>query len=231
MSKRLYAAAGLVSVAMAAVLAVLLMSFGGHHPPPPPLLDSPRVQLPGTLVYVDEDGCIITVAASGADLWPLSCPGAWTVEEVTWVDAEHVAYRRYDSDEGDWIGIDLATGFESVLGPAVYADRATSPLSHRGERVVVDQSGDIYVEQGAATRRIFEFNGSAADGLPRFVMWSPDGEWAVLDHWRGNAYWFIKRDGTAARSLEHPSANGVSSTLSWIIPGSGIAPTREIVFD
>jgi hypothetical protein len=211
---RLYVAAVFAAIIGAALLAILL--------------DNPRPEIPGAIVFIDKKGCISTVDASGEDLRQVACPVGQGIQEVTWVNAGQVAYRSYGRNDGQWVSIDLATGKETVLGYGPYSYGNVSLISSKGERLVVDRSGDIYVEKDAATTRIFDFEASRDEGLPDFMTWSPDGEWVVLSYWRDNEVWIIRRDGTIAGSLEGPAYGGPSANVSWIIPGVGIAPAREL---
>jgi hypothetical protein len=225
---RLYVAAVFAAIIGAALLAILVINFGGDDPSPPSLLDNPRPEIPGAIVFIDKKGCISTVDASGEDLRQVACPVGQGIQEVTWVTAGQVAYRSYGRNAGEWLSIDLATGKESVLGPGSDAYGNIPVVSSKGEVLIVDRSGDIYVEKDAVTTRIFDFEGDADEGLPDFVTWSPDGEWVVLSYWRDNEVWIIRRDGTIAGSLDGPASGGVYANFSWIIPGVGIAPAREL---
>jgi hypothetical protein len=225
---RLYVAAVFAAVIGAALLALLVVRLGQDDPSPPSLQDNPRLEIPGALVFIDKKGCISTIDASGENLRQVACPVGQGIQEVTWVKAGQVAYRSYGRNTGEWLSIDLATGKESVLGPGSYAYGNTSVVSSKGEVLIVDRSGDIYVEKNTVTTRIFDFKGSTDEGLPDFVTWSPDGEWVVLRYWRDNELWIIRRDATVAGSLDGLASSGPYGNFSWIIPGVGVAPAREL---
>lgn len=228
MRQRLYVGAVFAGVVAAALLAVLVIQFGRSDPSPPSLQDNPRLEIPGTLVFIDKKGCVSVIEASGANQRQVACPVGLGIQEVTWVDEARVAYRRYERNDREWIAIDLATGKEALLGPGPDNYQSGVLVSARGERLVIDRSGDIYIARGAETTRIFEFDGDADDGLPEFVTWSPDGEWVVLRYWPDNELWIIRRDGSIAGALSGSLEGGPDGRFSWMIPGVGIVPPREL---
>ena len=228
MRTRLYVAAVFMGVVGSALFAVLIIQFGGDDPSPPSLQDNPRLEIPGALVFVDKKGCVSVIQASGADRKQVACPVGPGLQEVTWVDEGRVAYRGYDRNADEWIAIDVATGKETLLGPGPDSYQNASLVSAQGERLVVDRSGDIYVARGAETARFFEFHGNADDGLPEFVTWSPDGEWVVLRYWPDEELWIIRRDGSIAGSLGGSLVGGPDGRFSWLIPGAGKVPLREL---
>ncbi len=221
MRDRLYVALVFAAVAAMVVVVVVVLRLGQRDPSPPSLRDHPRPEIPGAIVYVDEDGCIRNVAASGeGPRENVACPGH--VELVTWVDAGTVAYVSFGPGTARWILVDLATKRET--SGAAYDQAKTGPfsledpVSPRGERISIAGDGSVFRSDGERIK-IFTFDGPDNE-RPAFGTWSPDGEWVLLRYYRENEIWIVRRDGSIAGTLTGSAVGPVS----WWIDGAGALP-------
>mgnify|MGYP003379564532 CR=1 FL=1 len=55
MKTRLYVAAVLGGLALLIAVALVVFAFGRHNPSPPSLQDNPRPEIPGQILYLDQD--------------------------------------------------------------------------------------------------------------------------------------------------------------------------------
>lgn len=210
-------AAIFAAVAATAVLAALLLGPGRYDPSPPSLQGQPRAEIPGEVLYVDGDGCIVRAAASGATRTPVLCGGPYP-SSVSWVNADTIGYANYGGPGIAWTEIDLRTGRQTT------SDRLPQrgppdPVSVRGERAEVDDQGSVYVLAGGERRKVFNFDGSSRL-RPSFLTWSPDGDWLLLQY--RDQLWIVRRDGSVAGTLAKTGGNPYES--SWRIEGAGFLP-------
>ncbi len=232
---RLYVAGVLAGLAAVLVLAIVVLEFGISHPSPPSLRDHPRDEIPGSILYVDNRGCVVDAAASGrhADRVTCSLAGGGFANLVTWVDEQTFAYSfikpGLTQPAWQWVRVDLATKRETMVPgstsqPSVGAD----PLSGRGEQISVDPDGYLYRASSSGDRvRIYKLpaGDGASGGQFAFVTWSPDSNWFLLRYYPKGELWIISRDGLIAGTL----ASNVRGGGSWIIPGAGILPTLDYI--
>jgi hypothetical protein len=219
MKDRLYVVAVFAAVAVMAVVVVVVLRLGQKDPSPPSLRDHPRPEIAGTIVYVDDDGCIQKLAASGqGPREKVTCPGQPQV--VTWVDAGTIAFAGPGTTR--WILVDLATKKETSGAPFDQSKPPPFPrenvVSPRGEQVSIGSDGSVFRSNGERVK-IFTFDGPG-DTQPMFATWSPDGEWVLLRYFRENELWIVRRDGSVAGTL----TGGATGSASWWIDGAGYLP-------
>ena len=217
MRSRLYVAAIFAGVAAVAVLVVVVFVAGRFDPSPPSLVDRPVPSIPGEILYVDDDGCIVRARASGERRERVKCIGD-ALSIVAWVDADTIGYAVGRPDQG-WVELDLATGEERTVD-AFARPGPPDPVSPRGERVEITDDGSVYRLTGGERTKIFDFDGPE-HRRPWLVTWSPDGEWVLLRY--NDELWIVSRDGsvkgTLAQTRPWPSEG------SWWIDGHGYRPS------
>lgn len=216
MRNRLYAAV-VLGLAAVAVLAVLLVWTGRLDPSPPSLAKEPVPSIPGEILYVDPDGCVVRARASGERREAVACPGT-DVVGLSWLDAETVAYLEAGSGHLVVTRLNLRTG-EATTTPWASHVQRSNPVSVRGQRVDFDEEGSVYVVDGTARTKVFDFNGPEYT-RPYFVTWSPDGGWILLAY--EGELWIVSGDGSVAGTLAK-TARG-SAVASWWIDGYGYLP-------
>jgi hypothetical protein len=217
---RLYVAAVFVGVAAVVVLVVVVFLAGRFDPSPPSLVDRPVVAIPGEILYVDDDGCIIRARASGERRERVKCIGD-ALSIVTWVDADTIGYGMGRPDQA-WVELDLATG-EERFSDAFARPGPPDPVSPRGERIDIDADGSVYRLSGAERTKIFDFDGPEHQ-RPWFVTWSPDGEWILLRY--KDELWIVSRNGSVKGTLA--STRPWPNEGSWWIDGHGYRPAVTI---
>ena len=217
MRGRLYAAAILAGVAVMVALAVLLVIAGRFDPSPPSLRVNPRPEIPGEILYVNEEGCIIRARASGERRERVTCVGEG-VGPVSWIDAATIGYATWSPGAPMWTELDLRTGSETVKN-LVARPSGPDVTSVRGERIDIDRDGDVHRVTGTERVKIFDFEGPEYR-QPLLATWSPDGDWVLL-HYQGEL-WIVSRDGrvkgTLAQGRSYPNGG------SWWIDGYGYLP-------
>ena len=213
-------------MAVVVLLVVLIAGFGRKHPSPPSLADAPNAAIPGELLFVDNDGCFVRAAASGASRETVYCAGSQKGGPVTWIDANTIGYLDYrDSSGATLVAIELTTKKERDTGQTVdFKGGPVSAESVRGERVDTDEEGRVFRITDGVRTEIADFDVPEYSGLTA-VTWSPDGDWILLAyHGRnsdGGELWILSRDGATQGTI----ARGVQSTwASWRIDGVGISP-------
>ncbi|MGH2627848.1 MAG: hypothetical protein ACRDHY_14495 [Anaerolineales bacterium] len=222
-----------VIVGLVAIIAVplLIFAYGRHDPSPPSLQDAPNATIPGVVLFVDNDGCVVEMSASGSGRRILTCDISTSPASfLTRIDAQTIAVAQSHPDPGgegfDVTFLNLETGEEST-GRVSMTDRgfpfgAPNQESVLGERVSVGQDGQITVVKGTSKQEIRDFDVREYGG-PQFVTWSPDGEWMLLAYYDDGELelWVLSRDGrtsgTLTKGLRQPSA-------SWYIEGVGAWP-------
>ncbi len=236
MRGRLYVAGVLAGVTAVLVLAIVVLEFGISHPSPPSLRDTPRDQIPGSILYLDDRGCVVAAAASGRKADQISCPLASTgyMDTVIWIDDRTFAYAVMEpmakQPTWQWIRVDLATKLETTWPATVTqpTPSALDPVSPRNERISFDPDGYLYRTSSGGDRvRIYKLpaGDGASGGQFAFVTWSPDSNWFLLRYYPKGELWIISRDGSIAGTL----ASNVRGGGSWLIPGVGILPTLDYI--
>lgn len=217
MKTRAYVALTFAAVAAVAVLVVFVLGIGRFDPSPPSLRDRPVPAIPGEILYADEDGCIARARASGESYAEVICPGPY-LGAISWIDGDTIGWAEYGTGAPAWRTLSLTTGRIATVDRYAQAE-AGNPVSPRGERVEVGRDGSLYRLTDGERTEIFDFKGPEGR-QPRFVTWSPDGDWLLL-HYEAEL-WIISRDGVVQGTLAKtaPWAQGVS----WWINGLGSLP-------
>lgn len=224
---RLYVAGVLAGVAAILVLAFVVLEFGISHPSPPSLSDHPHDEIPGSILYFDNTGCVVNALASGRSTTQVYCPTAQPgfADALTWVDEKTLAYAVVAPGPAQpawrWIRVDIATKRETDTTALTASPiQKTNPVSGRGESISFDPDGYLYLDNGRERVRAYKLPGGRNGGQYTFASWSPDGEWFILRYYPKNELWIIRRDGAVAGTL----ASNVMGGASWLIPGKGISP-------
>jgi len=220
MRARLYVAAIFAGVAAVAVLVVVVFLAGRFDPPPPSLVDNPVPAIPGEILYVDDDGCIVRARASGERRERVKCVGD-AVSTVSWVDADTIGYGVARPGQ-NWVELDLATGEERAVDASARFE-PPNPVSPQGERIDIDEDGLVYRLNGTERTKVFDFDGPEHQ-RPWLVTWSPDGQWVLLRY--RDELWIVSRDGSIKGTLA--STRPWPNEGSWWIDGHGYRPSVTI---
>ncbi|MEX0782358.1 MAG: hypothetical protein WD557_06880 [Dehalococcoidia bacterium] len=236
MRQRAIIAAALCGLVAIVAIPLVIFQFGRHDPSPPSLQDEPIASIPGEVLFFDEDGCVVEVAASGAEPRILTCDIATSPASfLTRIDAQSIALAQSRFGPGgggfDVTVLNLETG-EETTGRVSITDQGfpfgmPNQESVHGERVSVGQDGEVTVLAGTEKRVIQDFDVAEYRG-PQFLTWSPDGEWMLLSYYGEDEQelWVLSRDGETAGTL----AKGLRQpVVSWYIEGLGAWPVVEIV--
>jgi len=222
MRDRLFVAGVIGAVALLVAVAVLALSIGRYNPSPPSLERDPDPAIPGRVVFMDRDGCIVIAEASGASREDVYC-SALHVFSVTWVDEHTIAFMESTADPaGRGTLLDLRTR-ETLPGTAPgYV--MPSPVSVNGEAVSVDSDGNLLVSKDGRVTTIASFD-IPRNASPFPFTWSPDGEWILIEYYPpradGGELWIVSRTGAIKGTL----AKGVrGGGASWWIDGHGYTP-------
>jgi hypothetical protein len=227
--QRLLVVAVLGGLAAVVALVVVVLEVGVHQPSPPSLAEHPNPAIPGQILFVDEDGCIIRVAAAGQPREQLHCPGQG-VFAVTWVDEDTAAFMRPQAGgPPSWVEIDLAT---RALTPARPASDPVRPpagfVSPSGETVRIGERGEVWIDSDRGSEQIADFDVPRYRG-PGLATWSPDGKWILLRYSPPRGFreelWIVSRDGKTRGTLAR-DVTPAASVASWWIDGFGYLPAE-----
>lgn len=232
LARRLWAAGTIAGVTAALVLVVLVFKFGRYDPSPPSLERNPNPAIPGEILFIDGDGCIVRARASGESRSRVSCPGLDTWK-VSWVDQDTIARVSADRPrpgEPTWTELDLATGEEHDTGIAAgNFEGKRGAESPQGERVVIEEDGDVILVSGVERTEIASFE-VPRHGQPQLVTWSPDGAWMLLTYWaqrdERRELWILSKDGQTKGTLARMTS-WAPLTASWWIDGAGYLPAVD----
>lgn len=222
MKDRLFVAGVIGGLALLVAVAVVALSIGRYNPSPPSLEDDPNPAIPGRIVFMDEDGCVVVAEASGATRDQVYC-SALHVFSVTWVDEHTIAFMESTADPaGRGTLLDLRTG-ETSPGRAP-GSPLPSVVSVHGEAVSVDGDGNLLVSKDGKVTTIASFD-VPRNAAPFPFTWSPDGEWILIEYYppRGNGgeLWIVSRTGAVKGTLARGTRGGGAS---WWIDGEGFTP-------
>ena len=224
---RFWIAGIIAGLGLMAALAFVLLGPGRFDPSPPSLADNPDPAIPGQIAYLGWDNrCVRLVDASGANDRELSCPSGY-YDFVAFLDARTVAVAGYKGERNPaWIAIDIETAKQTELGTHP-APEPFFPDPTLGERVRVDDDGDVLaVEPDGSTRVIYEAS-YPEYYRPTPITLSPDGEWLLLQYSgpraNGIELWIVAMDGHMAGTVTDDATWG-SIAASWWIDGFGAAP-------
>ncbi|MGD9889774.1 MAG: hypothetical protein AB7R89_14530 [Dehalococcoidia bacterium] len=220
MTARLAVAGVIAGVAAVLVLVVVVVIAGRFDPSPPSLQRHSVPAIPGEILYVDTDGCIVRARASGESRERVTCvtdePAA-----VAWVDADTIGFLAGRPGQ-TWTELDLKTGEERLT--ALYPQhQPPNAESVRGEGIDIDDDGSVYRVNGDERTRIFDFDGPE-HRRPQFVTWSPDGDWILLRY--EEELWIVSRDGSIRGTLA--STRPFPYEGSWWIDGHGSLPRLDL---
>lgn len=228
MKSRLWVASVMGGLAAIIVLVVVVFAFGRHHPSPPSLEKHPNTAIPGEILFVDKDGCIIRAAASGASREKVHCAGPGVVV-VAWVDAETIAFSNTGrAGTAKWFELDLETkNPRETDRVANLFPPATDLVSVNGERVFPGEEGEIWISKGGTSQKIADFDIPRYNG-PTPLTWSPDGNWILLQYYkpRGDEQelWILSRDGGVKGTIATDVRGYGPAAASWWIDGIGYLP-------
>lgn len=227
MRTRLYVAAVLAGLAALVLTILIVINFGRHDPSPPSLQDNPNGAIPGRIIYLDEDQCIIRIDASGAspeeELYCLSRNEY--VSGLYYIDAGRILFTRPDYPNLRLFELDVAARAVRDLGalPTPTKPVDTGAVSPSGEEVFGEYDGSIVLLKDGTRTTIADFD-TRDYGGPTPVTWSPDGWWILLRYWGRSdetELWIISKDGQTRGTLtKHASG----SPASWLIEGVGTYP-------
>lgn len=221
LSQRLVTLAILGTVVLVIVGAIVLLRFGRHQPSPPSLEESPRLEIPGTIVFINDEGCVIIAAASGATRERLACGHDW----ARFAEPDVIEYGRYASGlPSTAVRRVVSTGVETrITNSDGYGPPPFRPSSVDGAIADVEADGSIFVATADGVRRLVYDCDCPEGHQPQPLFWSPDGGWLLMVYYGnhdGTELWIIGRDGAVAGTL----AKSTRGQASWWIPTAGIAP-------
>lgn len=225
MRERLFALGAIAAVLVIAVVVGFVFFFGRLDPSPPSLRDTPQPSIPGEILFVDMEGCLHTMPASGAEP-PRELVCRRDIQGATWLGDGRVLYATIPKETQWWV-FDPATGQQSRVESNV--EWWTSGLelgdveSPTGELVAApyNSDGDIIVVANDGTERvIYEYDGPNGY-YPEFRTWSPDGKFIAVFYGRKEEIWLIAADGSVAGTLAKDVRWG---PVSWRIEGVGYLP-------
>ena len=225
MNARLYTAAVLGGVMAVAITLVLVLQFGRHTPSPPSLQDDPNPAIPGKILYLDQDQCVMVAEASGASRRQVYCFARdKNFGRVFWVDANTFAYTIPGPTTGSIVEVDIATGTASAPRPwsGQGYPRDQSTQAPDGTSAQAEEGGKIVLVDGGVRREIADFD------VPRYnwpqpVLWSPDSQWILVQYYppRGgdSQLWIVSRDGQVRGTLAKDALGW--GAFAWWIDGAG----------
>ncbi len=225
MKARLYVAAVIAGLALLVITVVIVANYGRHDPSPPSLEDNPNPAIPGSIIYLDEDQCLIRAAASGAGSQEVYCLSRNEyISNLYYVDQTTILLAIPDSRGVVLRELDTATRTVRDLGLQVTPSKPidTGLVSPSGEEAFGEGDGSIVLLKDGSRTTIAEFD-TRDFGGPTPVTWSPDGQWLLLRYWPRThpELWIISRDGTVRGTLTKHSSG---SPAAWLIEGAGSYP-------
>lgn len=231
MRARLYVAAVLGGLGALVVVAVVVLRVGRIDPSPPQLAGHPNNAIPGEIVYLDRNDCIVRAAASGAwrvQVYCLALAQYALRPDVTRVDKDTVAYFQWSEPTYELVEINLTT--KAVRHTVAQAARLgeyglSGIVSPSGEVLAQDNDRGIFVVSSGARTKVAEFE-TPEYRSPHLETWSPDGKWFALRYYADEAQtsaelWILSRDGKVKGTLV---ADAGYSMVSWWIDGLGAWP-------
>ncbi len=211
---------GLLAVIAAGVVA---LSWGRSSPSPPYLPGAPEPAIPGRVLYLDRDSCLVIAPASGAEpARQAYCLGTWP-RAVAFVDASTIAYLDDRTLPPELVTVDLATRQVVSREPAPGAVAPAAQVAPDGTELVQRDAGRLDLLRGGAIVGTIEFPG--VDWGTQPLGWSPDSQWIALGYYPARAdrmeLWIVSRDGSIRGTL----ARGIQpGPFAWYIEGAGSWP-------
>jgi hypothetical protein len=138
-------------LALLAVVVVAVFAFGRHNPSPPSLQGDPRPEIPGEILYVDQDFCLVAAAASAVSR---SSPASPVLHgRPALLDRRYNReIIRYDQRDSVLWHVDLKTGAMTDTGKSSVDDGKLPPdgiyggtSAPDGAFASVDQDGRLSV--------------------------------------------------------------------------------------
>ncbi|MCC6267184.1 MAG: hypothetical protein IT300_06415 [Dehalococcoidia bacterium] len=226
MKTRLYVAAVLGGLALLIAVALVVFAFGRHNPSPPSLQDNPRPEIPGQILYVDQDFCFVRAAASGEGETRLACiPESYSGAAVYWLDDLSAGIVRYDQRGGVLWRVDLVSGVITDTGKLIDTTGGKvfpgglygGAYAPDGAFASTDEEGRLSVIVDGQRTEIADFD-SPEYNPPRVLLWSPDSRWLALQYFprraEGPEIWVVSRDGAVRGTL---TKNAGSGSVAWRI--------------
>lgn len=231
MKQRLAVAGAISGLGVLVLVTLVIFQFGRHDPSPPSLADSPNPAIPGELLFLDEDECVIRMAASGATREQIYCgtpPGINGIAQVVWVDAKTIGFTAYTSTQQMLISVDIAT--KQVVGEkpiAIGKDPfLTSLTAPDGTTASSGEGGVIALTKDG--QRTEAWDTGTEEWRVQPILWSPDSQWLVVFYSppRGatGELWLMSRDGKTRGTL---ATDVMRQMASWRIDGVGITPAIQ----
>jgi hypothetical protein len=221
MRARLIVAGVLAGAAALAAAVFAVLQFGRIDPSPPSLEDNPRPEIPGEILFQEEEGCLVRAAASGVSRSTVCSPGLVYYSPFFWAEPDAV----YVLEGLNGIRVDLLTGEQDPLeAPGISKQQypPRPPISVHGETAMAEE-GDLVVIGTGAREVIASFDVGSRWIDP--ILWSPDGNWIVVGwyppHDDGMELWIVSRDGKVRGTLSDDAWN---SWVAWRIEGVGFTP-------
>lgn len=242
----------LIAVAAAGAVAVLVTAavvvFGIRRVPPfPAVSDAPALEVPGTIAYLgsDDEGesCLTVVAASGGEPRTLLCAGrhnevSW-ITGVAWTAQGEVVTGGHDNFGDEVVLVVDASSGEVVdrvvLDPPAAPEGPPRPqLIEPRELTTREDGAEIAISatrEGTAEIAVRDSDGTtrtivSADGPRDYgftsAIWSPDGEWILVQDSEGRAL-VVGADGDPGPRVLLARDAGPRwpepGSLAWFIPG------------
>lgn len=211
---------GLLAVIAAGVVA---LSWGRSSPSPPYLPDAPEPTIPGQILYLDRDSCLVVVRASGEEpARQTYCLGTWP-RVVAFVDADTIVYLDDRTLPPELVTVDLTTRKVVSRAPAPGVTAPAPQVAPDGTELTVREDGRVQLLRGGALLSTIEFPG--VDWAPQPLGWSPDSQWIAFGYYPPRSsrmeLWIVSRDGSVRGTL----ARGLQAgPLAWYIEGTGSWP-------
>lgn len=241
MRSRLYVVGVLGGLALLAVTVVVVFAFGRYDPSPPSLKDNPRPEIPGEILYVDEDMCFRVAAASGEREERLGC---LTQEQfftgLYWIDDETAGVILHGPAGATLYEVDLRTAQFSQTGRSVNAnDEKSAPLNlccgasaPDGTYGVFEERGELILVKDGVRTEVADLE-VARFRQPQVRGWSPDSQWLLVqyfprDYDDGIELWIVSSDGSVRGTLAKDVSPGPGSgAASWRIGDEVWPPTPD----
>lgn len=231
---RLMVALVFLALGALAVTFVLVFAFGERNPSPKSLQDTPNPAIPGEVLYLGTNSCIMRIEASGLNNREVVCPGR--VDYLARLDERTIVYGIFGPPGSASVATqrDLVTGqqlaFPGGLDKSPLPNPAAEQRSVLGDYITIDPDGSVYRSNSTEPGRTRIFSCDCPNyHTPQFLTWSPDGAWLMLTYWGSGGpqqeLWILARDGSFAGTLAVASREG---NASWFIAGKGVLPRSAL---
>lgn len=234
MRTRLYVVAVLGGLALLAITVVVVFAFGRHDPSPPGLSDHPNPDIPGAVLYLDQDSCFRRAQASGAGEERLACVPQFPFAPFYWIADSTVAFVQSGTAGTMLYDFDLQTGAQSPTGRPVDVSPGREPpfgkfggaYAPDGTYAFFEDDGELFLTENGERRSIASFDVPRYN-QPQVALWSPDSQWILVQyyppHADGPELWIISRDGSVRGTLTKDALSGPGGMAAWRI-GDAFSP-------